>query len=92
MAPWAVFVIFVLGPCEPLIPLLMYPAAQQSLISVAAVSAVFFFVTLATMLLAVTLSTYGLQFIQLSMLRKFDDAFVGSALVMCGLSIIVLGV
>jgi ABC-type nickel/cobalt efflux system permease component RcnA len=92
MAPWAVFVIFVLGPCEPLIPLLMYPAAQQSLISVAAVSAVFFFVTLATMLLAVTLSTYGLQFIQLSMLRKFDYAFVGSALVMCGLSIIVLGV
>jgi sulfite exporter TauE/SafE len=92
MAPWAIFVIFILGPCEPLIPLLIYPAAEQSLISVAAVGAVFSLVTLATMLLAVTLSTYGLQLIRLPMLRQFDHAFIGSTLVMCGLSIIVLGV
>ena len=30
ITPWAMFIIFVLGPCEALIPLFMYPAAQQS--------------------------------------------------------------
>lgn len=30
VTPWALFVIFVLGPCEPLIPILMFPAAQGS--------------------------------------------------------------
>ena len=30
ITPWILFTIFFLGPCEPLIPLLMYPAAQES--------------------------------------------------------------
>ena len=32
LTPWVIFVIFVLGPCEPLIPLLMYPAARESVV------------------------------------------------------------
>ena len=28
MTPWILFTIFVFGPCEPLIPLLMFPAAK----------------------------------------------------------------
>ena len=28
---WVIFAIFVFGPCEPLIPILMYPAAKASL-------------------------------------------------------------
>ncbi len=31
ITPWILFTVFVLGPCEPLIPILMYPAAQSSL-------------------------------------------------------------
>ncbi|MCK5572554.1 MAG: hypothetical protein KAJ12_07325, partial [Bacteroidetes bacterium] len=31
LTPWVLFTIFILGPCEPLIPVLMYPAAQNSL-------------------------------------------------------------
>ncbi|MHC4835539.1 MAG: sulfite exporter TauE/SafE family protein, partial [Planctomycetota bacterium] len=30
LTPWILFTIFVFGPCEPLIPLLIYPAAQSS--------------------------------------------------------------
>ena len=30
ITPWALFVVFILGPCEPLIPFLMYPASQHS--------------------------------------------------------------
>ena len=28
--PWVLFLIFVFGPCEPLIPLVMYPAAKNN--------------------------------------------------------------
>jgi len=34
LTPWVIFVIFVLGPCEPLIPLLLYPAAREDLAGV----------------------------------------------------------
>ena len=30
ITPWILFTIFVLGPCEPLIPVLMYPASETS--------------------------------------------------------------
>ena len=32
--PWVLFVIFVLGPCEPLIPVLMYPALEMGPVEV----------------------------------------------------------
>ncbi len=30
LTPWILFTIFVFGPCEPLIPLVMYPAAKNN--------------------------------------------------------------
>src|SRR5512133_234772 len=36
--PWLLFIIFVFGPCEPLIPVLMYPAAQNNIQGVIIVS------------------------------------------------------
>ena len=57
VASWFSFVIFVLGPCEPLIPLLMYPAATESVTGVIAVTATFGMVTVMTMLLAVLVAT-----------------------------------
>ncbi|GAI12193.1 unnamed protein product, partial [marine sediment metagenome] len=29
LTPWILFIIFVFGPCEPLIPLVMYPAKKK---------------------------------------------------------------
>jgi sulfite exporter TauE/SafE len=49
VTPWAIFIIFVLGPCEALIPLFMYPAAQDSAGLLIAVAVVFSAVTLLTM-------------------------------------------
>ena len=34
LTPWVLFIIFILGPCEPLIPLIMYPAMQKSILNV----------------------------------------------------------
>jgi nickel/cobalt exporter len=41
ITPWVLFVIFLLGPCEALIPVLMFPAAQSSLTGVVFVNGVF---------------------------------------------------
>ena len=41
MTPWVLFTIFVFGPCEPLIPLVMYPAAKGDSAGVALVAGAF---------------------------------------------------
>ena len=91
IAGWAIFIVFVLGPCEPLIPLLMFPAARESLLGVVAVTGVFALVTVATMLFAVALALWGLKSFQFRGLARYSDALAGGTIAMCGLSITVLG-
>src|SRR3990172_666223 len=45
LTPWVLFIIFAFGPCESLIPLLMYPAAQHSWSGTILVAGVFGAVT-----------------------------------------------
>jgi sulfite exporter TauE/SafE len=87
MTPWILFVIFAFGPCEPLIPLLMYPAAQGSAWGVAAVSLVFALATIVTMLTCVTIGVLGLQAIPGRGLERFSHALAGLAVFACGLAI-----
>jgi sulfite exporter TauE/SafE len=91
IAPWVIFVIFVLGPCEPLIPLLMYPAATQSMVGVMLVVAVFGLVTVATMLSVVFLMHAGLRRMRFEGLQRFGHAFAGLTLFLCGAGIAFLG-
>ena len=60
---WALFVVFVLGPCEPLIPLMVVPGLAGDWLAVAAVAAVFGLLTIAVMLAAVTAAWHGLGWI-----------------------------
>jgi nickel/cobalt transporter (NicO) family protein len=85
--PWALFAIFVFGPCEPLIPILMYPAAQQNWWGVGLVTLVFGACTLATMTVAVTIGLFGLSRISFGPLERYSHALAGSALVACGVAI-----
>ncbi len=91
IAPWALFVIFVFGPCEPLIPILMYPAAKNSLIGLVVVTCVFGIVTITTMLGVVLLSIAGVSFIQFKRLQRFTHAIAGVSICLCGLAIQFLG-
>lgn len=91
VAPWMLLVIFVLGPCELLIPLYMYPAAKQSVFNLLLVTGVFGAVTVLTMLIAVVVSIWGLNFIKLPSIERFGHALAGTAILTCGLSVIVLG-
>jgi len=91
LTPWVIFIIFVLGPCEPLIPLLMYPAARESITGVIVVTVVFGLVTVLTMSLAVAIALLGLRTIKVSKLAPYGHAVAGSTILACGLGIALLG-
>ncbi|MBN1783093.1 hypothetical protein JW948_18300 [bacterium] len=91
LTPWILFLIFVFGPCEPLIPLLMVPAAKSSLHGLILVTTVFAAVTIATMLVMVRLALFGIQFIHLKNAERFSHAIAGFTLLLSGLGIQLLG-
>ncbi len=91
LTPWVLFTIFVFGPCEPLIPLIMYPAASHNMASVALVASVFGAITISTMIGIVLASSYGLSKLSVSRLEKYSHALAGLAILLCGVAIKFLG-
>lgn len=89
--PWILFTVFVLGPCEPLIPLLMYPAAKSSMSGMLLVTGIFTVVTLFTMLGIVALATWGIGFAKLGKLERYTHAIAGGTICFSGLAIMFLG-
>lgn len=85
--PWLLFIIFVLGPCEPLIPLLMYPAARNSNSDLVLVTLVFGSVTIITMLTVVLTSVKGLSKIRLQGFEKYVHPISGLTILFCGLAV-----
>jgi sulfite exporter TauE/SafE len=91
LTPWILFTIFILGPCEPLIPLLMYPAAKSNLTALMLVTGIFGLVTIMTMLSIVIISTLGINFIPVKRLERYTHAFAGATICLSGLAIQFLG-
>ena len=91
LTPWVLFTIFVFGPCEPLIPLIMYPAAKNNMFSVAIVAFVFGLTTIITMLSIVLVSSYGLSKLPLRQLERYSHALAGLAILLSGGAIKFLG-
>lgn len=91
LGPWTVFVIFVLGPCEPLIPLLMVPAANGGWTGVALVALVFAIATISTMLAVVTVGALGLAKLPAASAERWSHAIAGAAIFLCGAAIQFLG-
>jgi nickel/cobalt exporter len=91
ITPWVLFTIFVLGPCEPLIPLVMYPAAQHSTVGLITVTAVFGVVTIATMVGIVLATSFGMKLLPMGKLERFSHALAGGSILMCGLAIQFMG-
>jgi nickel/cobalt transporter (NicO) family protein len=91
LTPWILFTIFVFGPCEPLIPILMYPAAQSSVIDLLIVVAVFGTITISTMLTAVLVSRAGINLLPLTKMQHYSHAIAGASIFLCGIAIAFLG-
>ena len=91
ITPWILFTIFFLGPCEPLIPILMYPASQNSTWGIAQVSIIFSVVTILTMLGLVLLASYGFSLVKLGRMERYMHAIAGAAIFLSGIAILFLG-
>lgn len=84
VASWTLFIIFIFGPCEPLIPLIMYPAAKLNFFYTIVVSVTFAIATVLTMLIIVFLSLKGMSKIKMEVLNRYSHSLAGFAILMCG--------
>jgi len=91
LTPWILFAIFIFGPCEPLIPILMFPAAKGNFLDVVQVTIVFGGVTIATMLSLVIIASLGINFIPMKKLERYTHAVAGVTICLCGIVIQFLG-
>ena len=90
VTPWVLFIIFVLGPCEPMIPLLYLPAARASWWTMGMMISVYTFFTLAAMVIMVISGYYGLRFLKLDRMEKYMHVLGGCTLACCGAGIVFL--
>ena len=80
------FVVFIFGPCEALVPFLMYPAAKGHFGDVLLVTAVFAFTTLATMIVTVVALLAGFKSLSTARLERYTHALAGLAILVCGIA------
>ncbi len=91
LTPWILFTIFVFGPCEVLIPLLMYPAAELGFSGMILVVAIFGIVTVVTMTSLVLIGVWGFRLVRFKPLERYMHAISGATIALSGLAIQVLG-
>ena len=84
LTPWILFLIFVFGPCEVLIPMLIYPAANQSGMGVFLVALVFGIATIGTMMLVVFLGYRGLSLLRFKGREHQLHLFAGLVILVAG--------
>jgi sulfite exporter TauE/SafE len=84
LTPWVLFVAFVLGPCEPLIPLLMVPALSHGYLQLALTVTVFGAATIVTMLSSVWILQRGASLLPIQSVERWNHALAGFAVFACG--------
>jgi sulfite exporter TauE/SafE len=88
---WALFLVFVLGPCEPLIPLFVLPASRGDWALAAATAVVFSLITLVTMMSLTAAALAGAKQLPLGPLERWSHALAGTVVAASGLAILFLG-
>lgn len=91
VTPWVLFIIFVLGPCEPLIPLLILPAIEIGPSGVALVAATFSVATIGTMVGATIALGKGVSVLPLERAERFVHALAGGAIALTGAGMVFFG-
>ncbi|MCF8298078.1 MAG: sulfite exporter TauE/SafE family protein [Saprospiraceae bacterium] len=91
ITPWILFTIFVFGPCEVLIPLLMYPAVESSTFGLIIITSVFAITTILTMLTVVIVAYFGIKLLPFGKLERYMHAIAGAIIFLSGFAIVFLG-
>jgi len=89
---WALFIVFAFGPCEPLIPLLMAPAAAHHWAQLLLILLVFGGVTVGTMLVLVAAGHLGLASVSFRRFEPHADAIAGATIALSGVAVQTLGI
>ncbi|MGC8896935.1 MAG: sulfite exporter TauE/SafE family protein [Bacteroidota bacterium] len=88
---WTIFALFVLGPCEPLIPL-MFLATTHGLPTVLLVTVLFSMVTILMMVAQSLLGFMGIQLIKRDIAERYSHALAGVVIAFTGIFILLIGV
>ena len=91
ITPWILFTIFIFGPCESLIPLILASWSTAGLGGVTLVSIAFSITTIGTIMGIVGLMLMGINRIPLGGLERWSTALAGISLIACGGAIQWLG-
>lgn len=99
ITPWILFLIFVFGPCEAVLPFLGFaplledsPVRQQlSTGEIAILVSLFAITTIITMLILVMLASYGLKMTRFNRLERHTHTIAGAVVAFSGMAIIFLG-
>lgn len=91
VTPWVMFIIFLLGPCEPMIPLLYFPALKNNGMLMVTLIVLYTIVTLFTMLLMVTIGYKGYRFFKLEKAEKYMHLVAGFTILLCGAGMLFFG-
>jgi len=84
LTPWILFAIFVFGPCEPLIPLFIYPAATSGWAGAWLVAATFSIVTIGAMMAIVLGAQLGLKWLPTQQLARYNHVLAGGTIALTG--------
>jgi nickel/cobalt exporter len=88
---WSLFVIFVVGPCEPLFFLMTYPSLASNPSAIMLLVGVFGAATMVTMVTVVLSASFGLSFLRNKEIVRFAPVATGAVIMFCGVGIKFLG-
>lgn len=91
LTPWLLFLVFVLGPCEPLIPLFFASALSGAWHEVVLVVVGYGVATLAAMHALVSLFWFGLRRLDLGSFERWTHAAAGAVIALAGAAMVFLG-
>ena len=91
LTPWALFIIFLLGPCEPLIPLMVVPAMSGAWSVLAAVVVIFGILTVVTMSITVAVGYRVFATVPRPGLTRAADLVAGLVVAASGGAVLFLG-
>lgn len=87
ITPWVLFIIFVLGPCEALLPILTASSVMGSAVVISS-TIIFSLTTIITMMVLVTLGVLGVSALRFRGLEKYAHEIAGATIMLCGIAII----
>lgn len=88
---WIIFIVFVLGPCEPLIALMLMPMNSSVKIMPLLMLAIYSFITLLTMLSAVLLCYWGIGMGFTGKYERYVHVFSGGIISISAVGMLFLG-